>query len=123
MTVNDPIVAPQTWLALPTGVGPFSDAGSPSVTNTFTATAHTRPFDTAVTSSSGDPLLADVDSSAPAATPVSVGVGASGTITVTITPSGASGTVVSGILYIDTWDAVTGSTNEVAAIPYRYKIS
>jgi hypothetical protein len=123
VTLTDPIVAPQTWLALPTGIGPFSDAGSPSVTNAFTAVAHTRPFDTDLTSSSGDPLLADVDGSAPAATPVTVGVGDHGTITVTITPSGAKGTVVHGILYVDTWDAVTGSTNEVAALPYSYTIS
>lgn len=123
VTLHDPIVAPQTWLALPTGIGPFTDAGSPSVTNTFTAVAHTRPFDTDLTSSSGDPLLADVDGSTPAATPVNVGVGDHGTITVTITPSGTPGTVVQGILYLDTWDAVTGSTNEVAAIPYSYTIS
>jgi hypothetical protein len=123
VTLSDPIIAPQTWLALPTGIGPFNDAGSPSVTNTFTAIAHTRPFDTDLTSSSGDPLLADVNSSAPAATPVTVGVGDHGTITVTITPSGPSGTVVQGILYLDTWDAVTGSTNEAAAIPYSYTVS
>jgi hypothetical protein len=122
VTLTDPIVAPQTWLALPASIGPFGDAGSPTVTNTFTATAHTRPFDATVTSSSGDPLLADVDASAPAATPISVGVGAHGTITVTFTPSGPSGTVVQGTLFLDTFDAVTGSTNEVAAIPYSYTI-
>ncbi|MGH8889983.1 MAG: S8 family serine peptidase [Acidothermaceae bacterium] len=123
VTDSDPIVAPQTWLALPTGIGPFTDAGSPSVTNTFTATAHTRPFDANLTSTSGDPLLADVDASAPAATPVHVAVGEHGSIKVTITPTGNSGDVVQGILYLDTWDAVTGSTNEIAAIPYSYTIS
>ncbi|HXR41944.1 MAG TPA: S8 family serine peptidase [Acidothermaceae bacterium] len=123
VTNNDPIVAPQTWLALPSRIGPFTDAGAPSTTMTFDATAHTRPFDSAVMSSSGDPLLADVDSSAPAATPVNVGVGDHGSITVTFTPNGTPGTVVSGFLYVDTWDAVTGSTNEVAVIPYTYTIS
>jgi hypothetical protein len=122
VTLTDPIVAPQTWLALPGSIGPFGDAGSPAVTNTFTATAHTRPFDTTVTSTSGDPLLGDVNSAAPAATPVSVEVGASGTITVTFTPSGSPGTIVQGLLFLDTFDSVTGSTNEVAVIPYMYKI-
>jgi hypothetical protein len=122
VTLSDPIVAPLTWLALPAAIGPFGDAGSPTVTNDFTATAHTRAFDTTVKASSGDPLLADVDGSAPAATPVSVEVGAHGTITVTFKPVGASGTVVHGWLFLDTWDAVTGSTNEVAAIPYEYTI-
>jgi hypothetical protein len=122
VTDTDPIVAPQTWLALPAAIGPFSDAGAPSVTDTFTATAHTRPFDSSVTTSSGDPLLADVDASAPAATPVNVPAGGHGSITVTFTPSGAPGTVVSGFLFVDTFDAVTGSTNEVAVIPYSYTI-
>ncbi|MDQ1465013.1 MAG: hypothetical protein QOC73_1954, partial [Actinomycetota bacterium] len=122
VTLIDPIVAPQTWLALPGSIGPFGDAGSPDVTNTFTATAHTRPFDATVTSTSGDPLLADVNPAAPAATPVSVEVGANGTITVTFTPSGTSGTVVHGLLFLDTFDAVTGSPNEVAVIPYTYTI-
>ena len=122
VTLTDPVIAPETWLALPASIGPFGDAGSPTVTNTFTATAHTTPFDAAVKASSGDPLLADVDASAPAATPVTVGVGAHGSITLTFTPVGAHGTTVSGVLYLDTWDAVTGSPNEVAAIPYHYTI-
>ena len=93
------------------------------MTNTFTATAHTVPFDRAVKASSGDPLLADVDASAPAAAPVSIGVGAHGSITLTFKPVGAPGTIVSGVLYLDTWDAVTGCPNGVAAIPYSYTIS
>ncbi len=123
VTLTDPVIAPETWLALPASIGPFGDAGSPTVTNTFTATAHTVPFDRAVKASSGDPLLADVDALAPAATPVSVGVGAHGSITLTFKPVGAPGTTVSGVLYLDTWDAVTGCPNEVAAIPYSYTIS
>ena len=123
VTLTDPVIAPETWLALPASIGPFGDAGSPTVTNTFNATAHTSPFDRAVTAASGDPLLADVDASAPAASPVSVAVGAHGSITLTFKPVGAPGTTVSGVLYLDTWDAVTGSPNEIAAIPYTYTIS
>jgi hypothetical protein len=121
VTVSDPIVAPQTWLALPSTIGPFPDTG-PTTTVNFTATAHTRPFDAAVTSSTGDPLLATVQSPAPAATPVTIGSGGSSTITVTITPTGAKGTVVKGYLYVDSRDPVTGSTDELIAIPYTYKI-
>ena len=89
----------------------------------FTATAHTRPFDAAVTSATGDPLLAYVSANAPAATPVSVDVGANGSIQVTITPTGAKGTVVRGTLFLDAIDPITGSTDEVAALPYAYTIS
>ena len=124
VTVSDPIVAPQTWLALPTiGNGPFGDAGAGTVNMHFTATAHTRPFDAAVTSATGDPLLAYVSANAPAATPVTVDVGANGSIQVTITPAGAKGTVVRGTLFLDAIDPLTGSTDEIAALPCAYTIS
>jgi Subtilase family/Peptidase inhibitor I9 len=124
VTVSDPLVAPQTWLALPTiAGGPFTDAGAGTVNMHFTATAHTRPFDPAVTSATGDPLQAYVSAGAPAATPVSVESGANGSIQVTITPTGARGTVVRGTLYLDAIDPITGSTDEVAAVPYAYTVS
>jgi hypothetical protein len=122
VTLTDPIIGPLTWLALPASIGPFGDAGSPTVTNTFMATAHTRGFDATVKSSTGDPLLAYVNASAPTASPVSVAMGAHGTITLKFKPVGAVGTVVTGTLFLNSWDAVTGSTNEVAAIPYTYTI-
>jgi hypothetical protein len=87
-----------------------------------TGTAHTAAFDPAVTSSTGDPELAAVSDPAPAATPLSVAPGGSGTIAVTITPSAPRGTTVHGVLYIDTFDAVTGSADEVAAVPYSYTV-
>jgi hypothetical protein len=121
VTVSDPIVAPQTWLALPTTIGPFAGQG-PTAHVSFTGSVHTRLFDPAVAAGTGDPLKAYVDASAPAATPVTVAAGANGSITVTITPSGPRGSTVHGVLYLDTIDGVTGSTDEVAAIPYTYTI-
>ncbi len=106
VTVADPAVAAQTWLALPSIVGPFATA-APTANTTFTAAAHTRLFDPAVASSTGDPLLADVLSSPPPATPVTVQSRAAGNIAVTITPTGPRGTVVHGVLYLDTIDAGT----------------
>jgi len=50
-------------------------------------------------------------------------VGASGSIQLTITPTGANGTVVRGTLFLDAIDPITGSTDEVAALPYAYTIS
>jgi hypothetical protein len=89
----------------------------------FTATAHTRPFDPAVTSATGDPLLGYVSADAPAATPVSVEAGANGSIQLTITPTGAKGSVVRGTLFLDAVDPITGSTDEIAAVPYAYTVS
>jgi hypothetical protein len=122
VTVADPVVAPQTWLALPAVSGPFGDAGAPAVATHFTASAHTRPFDPAVTSATGDPLTAYVTAGAAAATPVTVAAGADGTIAVTITPTGARGSTVHGTLYLDTVDPVTGGTDELAALPYTYTV-
>ncbi len=122
VTVADPIVAAQTWLALPSQIGPFADT-APTATVSFTATAHTRPFDPAVTSSTGDPLLAAVQATPPAATPLRLLPRGIGKISVTVTPSGAPGSVVSGVLYVDSIDSITGSSDEVWAIPYTYTIS
>jgi hypothetical protein len=122
VTINAPTVAALPWVALPDQVGPFDDSGFPTVHATFSGSVHTRLFDPAVRASTGDPLPAAVDAGAPAATPVTVAAGAHGTITVTITPTGARGTVVSGVLYLDDRDAVTGSTEEVAALPYSYTV-
>mgnify|MGYP001788303507 CR=1 FL=1 len=118
---RDPTIAPQTWLALPSQVGPFTTPG-PTATVTFAATVHTRLFDRAVRTSTGDPLLATVDPAGPSSTPLPVTSGGTGTITVTITPNGTSGTVVSGFLYLNSTDPITGSTQEVAALPYTYRI-
>jgi Subtilase family len=121
VTVTDPIIAPQTWLALPSQIGPFPDT-APTATVTFTATAHTQPFDPAVTSSTGDPLLGSVQQPAPATTPLTLAPGASGTVTVTVTPVGPAGHVVHGVLYLDTYDPVTGSSDEITAVPYSYTV-
>ena len=121
VTVSDPIVAAQTWLALPSQIGPFATM-APSSHTSFTGTAHTASFDTAVTASTGDPMLADVDHLPVAATPITVAPGAAGTITITLKPNAAPGSVVRGILYVDTYDSVTGSADEVAAVPYAYRV-
>ena len=49
--------------------------------------------------------------------------GHTGTITVTITPSGTTGSVVQGTLYIDSFDNYTDAGNELVALPYEYTIS
>jgi hypothetical protein len=89
-------------------------------------TAHTKGFDPAVTSSTGDVWLASTN---PATTfsPLVLNPGQTGTINVTITPSGASGTQITGTLYVD--DFVSGvppygqlGGDELAAFPYSYTI-
>ncbi|HTZ93322.1 MAG TPA: S8 family serine peptidase [Streptosporangiaceae bacterium] len=114
------------WFAAPSECGPYPPGGAPAGTASVAMTATAKAFDPAVTSTTGDLWPASVN---PAATfsPVVIAPGASATINVTFTPSGASGTVVRGDLYID--DYLSGippygqiSGDELAAVPYTYTI-
>ncbi len=88
--------------------------------------ATAKAFDSAVKSDTGDLELAATD---PATTfsPVVINPGQSATVNVTITPSGASGNVVNGTLYID--DFLTNvppfgqqGADELIGLPYSYTI-
>ena len=111
------------WFASPSECGPYPAAASPG-SATISMVAQTKTFDPAVTSPTGDVwALVNGASSAPFS-PITMNPGQRITIPVTITPSGSSGTVVKGTLYIDTFVnapfSFTG--NELAAIPYEYTI-
>ena len=121
LNLTDPIISPQIWLMLPSQIGPFPNQ-APDATVSFSATAHTHPFDSAVTSTTGDPQLAAVTAAAPAATPLIVNPGASGSITVTVIPAGRKGTVIRGTLFVNTYDPVTGSSDETVGLPYSYTV-
>jgi hypothetical protein len=62
------------------------------------------------------------DTPPPPTGPITLNPGQTGTITVTITPSGDSGTVVRGTLYIDDFDFFTDGGDELVALPYTYTI-
>ena len=121
MTVEDPEIAPQTWLALPSP-GPVPAEGSGETDALFTATAHTKAFDLSVSSSTGDAQLSKVDSGADIPSLLDVAAGGTGTIQLTITPDAPVGSVVHGTVYLDTLDILTGGVDEVAAVPYTYTV-
>jgi hypothetical protein len=120
---------------LPVEYGTFGTTGPPSESVTTSASVVTSPFDPAVTSPTGD---LESDSANPATSldsfqPITVAPGQTATIPVTITPSGASGTKVTGTLYLDDTayfefgsiqDALVNypQADEVAALPYQYTI-
>ena len=113
------------WDAGPSECGPYS-AMAPAGTATISMTAQTKAFDPAVTSAPGDLWLLATNPSA-SFSPVTVNPGQTVTINVTITPSAASGSVVSGDLYVDDYasgvapyDQLSG--DELAAIPYEYTV-
>ncbi len=128
-------IAPGAWDIAPNEYGPGGAAPGPTEPVTTSASVTTSPFDPAVSSPTGD---LEADSANPATSlaefkPITVGPGETATIPVTITPTGASGTHVSGTLYLDDaaffqfgsiQAAITNfpQGNQVAAIPYTYTI-
>jgi hypothetical protein len=121
------LVGTGVWYAFPSECGPYSST-APSGSVSSTMTVITRPFDSAVTSPTGD-LMLNAVSPGIAMAPVLIEPGKSATIDVTITPSGVSGSVVSGTLYVDAIG--TGTPNaayeqfaadEMAGLPYTYTI-
>ena len=115
------------WTADPSECGPYQAAATAG-SATVSMTAHTKAFDTSMTSVTGDLWLAALD---PAVlgevTPVLVNPGQSAVIDVTITPAGPAGTVVNGMLYVDSLASGTPpygqlSGSELAAIAYSYTI-
>jgi Subtilase family len=122
------------WGITPFQKGPTaSPNGDTPVNANTTMTVTTAAFDQAVTSATGDFWLQAINANAPLH-PVLVQPGQSATIPVTITPSGASGSVVNGTLYVDdlstasgaaTWNEIGPNVSEasdLAAIPYEYTI-
>ena len=127
LTYSAPTVTPGSWEIGPALVGPFGATASPHATASATMTATTLGFDRTITSSTHDLWLASVDNSASTVKPVVVQPGKTGVITVNITPTGAAGSTVSGTLYVDSMAAFTPSgvfpsANELASLPYTYKI-
>jgi hypothetical protein len=114
-------VSPGEWFMAPALVGPFATAASTTVTTGMAA--RTRAFDDGVSSSTGDPQLADVAVDAPAASPVTVAPGATVQIPVTFAPSARRSTVVSGDLFVDDNQTGSESANELGTIPYRYRVA
>lgn len=72
--------------------------------------------------SSGDVWALSVNPAA-SYTPLSLDPGESGTITLTtITPTAPKGTVVRGLLAVDTFNLFTDSGDELSTIPYGYRV-
>jgi hypothetical protein len=118
-TLNAAEVAPgQEWVA-PSATCPCTSAVSG--TTNLTAVATANPFDSAITSTTGDVWAQTVNASA-TYTPLTLAPGASGTITLTITPNEPAGTVVSGFIAVDTFNKATDSGDELINIPYTYTV-
>lgn len=115
------------WYANPTEIGPYAGPAPSGYVN-MSVTATTKAFDTSITTAAGDLWQAALDPSVFGSFgALIVGPGETISVPITVTPSGPSGTVVSGVLYVDTfvqglapYNVPTG--DEVAAFPYSYTI-
>ena len=122
-------VEPGYWTSFPSEIGPYPVGGAPAGLVNMSMTVSTKIFDAAVTTAQGDFWLASTGGQAVLGSfaPLTIYPGETRIIDVTITPSGSSGTVVTGNLYVDTFVGavppyLATSGDEVAAIPYTYKV-
>ena len=119
-------LTPGEWDIFPTESSPMGSNPAPTENVDTAMLADAPTFDPAITSPTGDVWLTSVDPTAAFST-VTVNPGHTTTIPVTITPSGPSGTVVSGTLYVDDANLVdfgvlAPNGNQVAGLPYEYTI-
>jgi hypothetical protein len=114
------------WFAVPSEIGPYPASGPPPANVTASMSAVTEQFDTSATPSTGDfwrfavsPLAATASYNLFIVNP-----GQTRTINLTVKPTAPSGTVVSGILYIDDFvDSLQFlSGSQLEALPYSYTV-
>jgi hypothetical protein len=121
-SLSEPEVPFGQWLVEPELKGPFGAAGATAAPLTTSATLWMPPFDPAVSADSGD-IWADFTLGTATYKPLTLAAGTAGVIHVTIKPDPASvGKTVSGYLYVDTFNAIVYTGDEVVRIPYRYTV-
>lgn len=122
-SILEPEVPWGPWVIVPSLVGPYPAAGAPTdVPVTTDALALMQPFDTTVTTDSGN-VWADLVLGTNTFNPLVLAPGQSGTLKVSIKPDASLvGKTVSGFLYVDTFNTTVLSGDEVVRIPYSFKV-
>jgi hypothetical protein len=111
------------WFENPSNIGPYGANGAPTEPVSMSAIAVMQPFDLAVSADSGDGWV-DLTSGSNTYNPLTLAPGQSGIIHVTFTPDPSQvGKLISGFIYIDTYNNFVLTGDEVVRIPYRYTIS
>jgi hypothetical protein len=121
--ISEPEVPYSAWFSIPSQVGPYGPAGAPTVPATASAFVSMKPFDSAVSADSGD-IWADLVLNTNTFSPLVLAPGQTGTINVTITPDATQqGKTVTGFIYVDTFNTVVTTGDEVVRLPYSYTVS
>jgi subtilase family protein/peptidase inhibitor I9 len=122
-SLTEPELPWSEWLMFPSEIGPYGTAGAPTVPIATQAILNLKAFDASASADSGD-LWSDVTFGTNTYNPLVLAPGQSGTIHVTITPNPAQiGTKVDGKIYIDTFNGVVNTGDEVVSLPYSYTIA
>jgi len=111
-----------TWFIQPAPIGPSGPSGPPTDPVSLSATAIARDFDTAMIADSGNAWM-DIVQLTATYNPLILAPGESGVIRLFIQPDPARiGKTVSGDVFIDTFNFVQFNGDELARIPYRYRV-
>ena len=123
-SLSEPEIPYGPWQVVPAERGPYGPGGAPTEPFSVSGLILAQPFDSTVTSDSGD-LWQDVTlGTSTFTTGLALAPGQTGTINVTIKPTHQElGTIVSGFLYIDTFNPNVNTGDEVVRIPYSYTVS
>jgi hypothetical protein len=120
-TFAAPELSPGEWFIAPDLIGPFAGPVAPQKVSVGML-VRTRGFDLDASPATGDIWENTVDPNADGFNPVTVKPGKTGNLKVTITPSGRSGRVVRGTLFVDNFSSFVTFGNELLAIPYEYSV-
>jgi Subtilase family/Peptidase inhibitor I9 len=121
--ISEPEIPYSAWFSIPSEIGPYGASGAPTASVSTSAFALMKPFDAAMSADSGD-IWADLVLNTSTFNPLVLGPGETGTIKVTITPDHTmSGKTVTGFIYVDTFNPVVTTGDEVVSLPYRYTVT
>jgi hypothetical protein len=111
------------WIVDPSLIGPYGPAGAPAAPVTTGAKVTMLQFDPAITADSGD-FWADQASGTSTYNPLILAPGESGIINATIKPdSSRVGEVMRGYLFIDTYNPLVSTGDEVVRLAYSYTVA
>jgi hypothetical protein len=118
--ISAPELTSGIWSLWPALSGPF-DAPASATANTGMV-ARTLAFDADVTAGTTDLWREFVAPGAPPGDLVFLPPGETVDIPITFTPRRRRGAVVRGTIYVNDWDVPLGRGNDIAAIPYAYRV-
>jgi Subtilase family len=122
-TLSEAEVPYGPWIVDPALTGPYGPAGAFAAPVTTGAKVTLLEFDPAISSDSGD-FWADQTLGTSTYNPLILAPGESGTIHATINPDPSRvGQVVQGYLFIDTYNPLVTTGDEVVRLPYSYTIA